>query len=142
MINKNRVLEVATKKAKEMGCFIVDVKVSSNNLITILFDHKKGVFLNDCMLMSKFIEENFDREVEDYELSVSSPGAFSPFLVDQQYKKNIGNEVLLKLNDGQVFSGVLKEFGKKIVIKKNKNKNFIELKRNEIKEIKRKIKWK
>ena len=45
------------------------------------------------MSVSRNIEHNLDREKEDFELSVSSPGLDQPFVVPQQYLKNIGRKI-------------------------------------------------
>ena len=58
--------------------------------------------------MSKFIESNLDRDVEDYELEVGSAGIGQPFKVRQQYENNVGGEVEAVLNDGKKTSGILK----------------------------------
>ena len=57
MILKEEIRLVANKKALEMGCYIVDLKVSTNNQITIFFDKKEGILIDDCSELSKYIEE-------------------------------------------------------------------------------------
>ena len=64
----------------------VDVKVNTANVITVFFDRMEGVQVEHCLLISKYIEEYFDREVEDYELTVCSAGLDNPFMVDEQYQ--------------------------------------------------------
>ena len=87
MILKEEIRLVANKKALEMGCYIVDLKVSTNNQITIFFDKKEGILIDDCSELSKYIEENFDRDIEDYELTVCSAGLESPFWLKSNMKK-------------------------------------------------------
>ena len=119
MILKEEIRLVANKKALEMGCYIVDLKVSTNNQITIFFDKKEGILIDDCSELSKYIEENFDRDIEDYELTVCSAGLESPFLVKEQYEKNIGKEVKVLMNNGQSVEGILLEHEDGVVIEKN-----------------------
>ena len=149
MILKEEIRLVANKKALEMGCYIVDLKVSTNNQITIFFDKKEGILIDDCSELSKYIEENFDRDIEDYELTVCSAGLESPFLVKEQYEKNIGKKVKVLMNNGQSVEGILLEHEDGVVIEKNnkikKNtfmKSEMAISANEIKEVKLKINYK
>ena len=149
MILKEEIRLVANKKALEMGCYIVDLKVSTNNQITIFFDKKEGILIDDCSELSKYIEENFDRDIEDYELTVCSAGLESPFLVKEQYEKNIGKKVKVLMNNGKSVEGILLEHENGVVIEKynkiKKNtftKSEMAISANEIKEVKLKINYK
>ena len=66
-----------------------------------------GVWIEDCVQLSKHIEANLDREVEDYELEVGSAGIGQPFKVLQQYVNHIGKEVEVLACDGKKYRGVL-----------------------------------
>ena len=59
------------------------------------------------MALSRFVEGNLDREKEDFELQVSSPGATESFKVLEQYKKYIGTKVTVKTTEGAKHEGVL-----------------------------------
>jgi ribosome maturation factor RimP len=59
--------------------------------------------------VNRYIESQFDRETEDYELEVSSAGLTEPFKVKKQYEKNIGNEVETLTKAGKKITGVLVE---------------------------------
>jgi len=145
MISKEQIIDLANTKSRKMKCFLVDVKVSTSNDITIFFDNLKGVNMNDCLEMSKFIEQSLDREIEDYNLSVSSPGAFSPFLVEEQFLKNIDKPVSVKLINGLKYSGLMKAYNENldIELKEKKGlKKIISIKKQELKEVKRKINFK
>tara|TARA_B100000902_G_scaffold398246_1_gene464374 strand:+ start:1925 stop:2245 length:321 start_codon:yes stop_codon:yes gene_type:complete len=106
MILKEEISNIAKVKAKELEGYIVDVTVSSNNDIVVYFDRKEGVKIDQCVLISKYINENFDREIEDYALTVCSPGLSNPFKVKDQYINNQGKEVTVKkmmANEFQAF---------------------------------------
>ena len=109
MLLKDNIKEVATKKANEINGFIVDVNVSANNSIEVLFDKENGVHIDDCLSISRYIHSEFDRDVEDYSLTVCSPGLTNAFKVKEQYLKNKGKEVIIKKNDGKRISGILKD---------------------------------
>lgn len=137
MIHISNIKEIAYAKVKEMNCYLVDIKVSKNNDIKVTFDRKDGISLDDCVSLTKYIEEKLDREIEDFSLSVSSPGIYSPFIVPNQFFKNYNNKVDILMNSGQTFQGILQEFDSKtetihLKSKKNQKNNF---KLSEIKKI-------
>lgn len=109
MMEKSDIYQLVNEYLKDTDCFIVDIRVSSTGKITVLFDKKTGgLMVEDCVKLSKYIESKFDREQEDYELQVSSPGLEMPFLVHEQYLKNQGRQVEVTDNEGLKYSGVLK----------------------------------
>jgi len=107
MISASLIRELAEKKLQENESFLVDVTVSASNKIRIAIDNFKGLAIDECVSMSRWIENQLDREVEDFELEVSSPGMDQPFKVFRQYVKSIGREVEVKLIDGQKVEGKL-----------------------------------
>ncbi len=107
MIDKKKLTEVIEDAIKGTDIFLVDVKVSSDNNITVEIDSKNGLDIATCADLTRKIEAEFDREVEDYELEVGSAGLTSPFKVKQQYEKNIGNDVDVVTRDGRKLTGRL-----------------------------------
>ena len=90
--------------------FSVMVKVYPGNRVVVEIDgDDKGVSIDDCVVLTKYIESKLDRDVEDYELEVGSSGIGQPFKILRQYKKNIGNEVEVQTIKGEKISGILKE---------------------------------
>ena len=71
-------------------------------------DHAEGVWIEDCVELSRFIESKLNREEEDFELEVGSAGIGQPFKVLQQYKNHVGKEVETLMKDGRKMTGVLK----------------------------------
>ena len=151
MLLKEEIKKVATEKAIEINGFVVDVNITSNNIITVFFDKNNGVLVDDCLLISKYIQEKFDKDVEDYELTVCSPGLTNPFKVKEQYIKNKGKEVSVKTNDGKRKTGILKDFDTELVLevlkkKKGSHKDYllqdVVIPFEEIKETKLKINFK
>jgi ribosome maturation factor RimP len=101
MIEKQTIVKLAQQRIDELnnGTFLVDVNVSAGNKIMVEIDNVSGgVSINDCVSVSRNIEHNLDREAQDFELEVSSPGLTKPFKVMQQYQKNIGKEVKVVLS--------------------------------------------
>ena len=151
MILKEEISKIAKVKAKELEGYIVDVTVSSSNDIVVYFDRKEGVKIGQCVSISKYINENFDREIEDYALTVCSPGLSNPFKVKDQYINNQGKEVIVKKNDGKRISGILKKYDKQLTLEVKKKKkgskadyiiNDIIIPFEQIKETKLKINFK
>ena len=108
MIDKNKVKELVTEWLDGKEYFLVDASVDEQNKITVEIDHKDGVWIEDCCELSKFIEEHFDRDIEDFELEVGSAGIGQPFKVLQQYINSIGYDVELLTIEGKKMEGCLK----------------------------------
>ena len=84
-------------------------------------------------------------------MTVCSPGLTSPFKIKEQYQINQGREVVVKKNDGKIFSGILKDYENQLTLavrkkeKGSKSKYInsdIDIPFDEIKETRLKIKFK
>lgn len=92
------------------GCFLVDVKVSADNDVTLAIESEEGtVVMEDCIAIDKAFHEIWDQDIEDYALTVTSAGLDQPFKVLRQYRKFIGKEVEVVLNKGGKIKGILSE---------------------------------
>lgn len=109
MILKTTINQIVENYLDNTDYYLVDVKVTPDNKISVEIDSFDGVSLEFCAELNRHIESQFDREVEDFELEVSSAGLTEPFKVLKQYEKNIGNEVETLTKGGKKLSGVLKE---------------------------------
>lgn len=92
--------------AKE-GFFVVGVSVSRDNSIVVEIDNQDAMSIEECELLTRHIESKLDRDEEDYELEVGSPGLTSPFKVKEQYYKYEGSEVEVLGKDGKKYRGIL-----------------------------------
>jgi ribosome maturation factor RimP len=108
MIDKTVVKQLVEEWLEGKDYFLVDIEISSDNRIVVEIDHADGVWIEDCVALSRFIEERLDREVEDYELEVGSAGLGQPFKVPQQYINFTGKEVEVLDADGKKYKGLLK----------------------------------
>jgi ribosome maturation factor RimP len=148
MITESTVRSLVEEKLEGTDLFIVSVRVIPTNRIRVYIDALEGLDVRDCVSVSRHIEGNLDREVEDYELEVSSPGLTEPYQHPLQYKKNLGREVKVSTNDGRNLKGKLTEFdGDNITIEPEKKKKKedvgpITLPLTEIKEAKTVISFK
>ncbi len=84
------------------------IEISPDNRIVVEIDHADGVWIEDCVALSRYIEERLSRDEEDYELEVGSAGLGQPFKVPQQYINFIGKEVEVLDADGIKVKGILK----------------------------------
>ena len=108
MIDKNVVRKLVEEWLTDKEYFLVDVEVSPDDRIVVEIDHADGVWIEDCVQLSRFIEDHLSREEEDYELEVGSAGLGQPFKVPQQYMIFVGKEVEVLDADGKKHKGVLK----------------------------------
>ena len=109
MIDRSIVSGIVNEWLEDKEYFLVDVTVSSDDKIVVEIDHAEGVWIDDCVELSRFIESKLDREEEDYELEVGSAGIGQPFKVLQQYLIHIGKEVEVLTKEGKKLEGVLKD---------------------------------
>jgi len=108
MIEKQNIESLVKEAIKRTTLFIVAVKVSSSNRITVLADKNEGITIEECASIHRYIENGLDRDVEDFELQVSSPGLDAPFVVFEQYMKNEGRKVEVTDVEGSRYTGNLK----------------------------------
>ena len=108
MIDKNVVEKLVNQWLEDKDYFLVDIEISRDDKIVVEIDHADGVWIEDCVQLSRFIEDNLSRDEEDYELEVGSAGLGQPFKVKQQYINFIGKEVEVLDADGKKLKGVLK----------------------------------
>jgi ribosome maturation factor RimP len=87
--------------------FLVDLKFSAADDITVILDGDNGVTLQDCLDASRAIEFNMDREEHDFSLQVMSAGLSEPLESPRQFRKNMGRELDILLNDSEKITGEL-----------------------------------
>jgi ribosome maturation factor RimP len=107
MIKKAYIEEILQPALDEKGGFLVSLSVDKQNRIIAKVDSIDGFTIADCVDLSRAIEGNLDREEEDFELEVSTPGLNAEFKVWEQYKKNEGRKVDILQNDGEKIKGIL-----------------------------------
>ena len=148
MITKEQITQLANEALDSTDRFVVDITVSKSNVIFVYIDADTSVTIDHCVELSRFIESRLDREIEDYELSVSSAGIDYPLLVNRQFKKYVEKDLEILHNDGvkkiykllsyneekiEVQEAIIKVLGK---LKKTKYAETVVLSLSDIKEIK------
>ena len=108
MIDKNRIEKLVKEFINGTRAISCCCKGKQCKQDTVLADKNEGITIDECAGLHRHIEKNLDREVEDFELQVSSPGLEMPFGVIEQYYKNEGRKVEVIDNEGAKFTGKLK----------------------------------
>lgn len=107
MIDAAHVREIAEAQMEGTDLFVVEVRVTPANEIVVTVDSDTQVGIDRCVELSRSIEEAFDRDQEDFELTVMSAGIGQPLKYLRQYRKLIGSPVEVVLKDGGKIIGKL-----------------------------------
>lgn len=109
MIDKKIIEDIVTERIADSDLFLVEVKIDTQNNITVTLDCPEGISVDTCVFMSQYIESQLDREKEDFALEVSSPGIGQPLKVLPQYKKILNSTVEVLLSNGIKLNGILRD---------------------------------
>lgn len=152
MLKTEEIEKLVNDKLSGTDKFLVEIKISPQNSISVYIDSDSKLSIKDCVEVSRCIESHYDRDVIDYQLNVSSPGVDKAFTSLRQYKKHLNKEVKILLNDGKKLKGILIEIEnnylkiKPVVSKKEKKKGIspetIKISFDEIKKTKSVISFK
>jgi len=130
MIDKEIVLKVIEAELEGSDLFCVDLKIGKDNKISVFIDGDNGVTIKNCIDLSRKIEGNLDREVEDFELSVFSAGVGEALKLVRQYIKNIGRNIsITTLDDKKVEGELVFADENKLIVRqtpKRKKDNLVE----------------
>ena len=107
MLSEQDIRKILEENPEFEKYFVVSVKVTGDNKIMIKADTDSGITIDQCGEISTKLEEILDRDAEDFELEVSSPGLTEPLKIPRQYIKNIGKSVDIVFTDGEKISGVI-----------------------------------
>jgi ribosome maturation factor RimP len=98
MAFKDKVNDLLTEALLDKpSIFLIDFTINDSFKISVNLDGDNGVALQDCIDVSRAIENNLDREEQDFSLEVASVGVGSPLKLVRQYKKNVGRTLIVKL---------------------------------------------
>ncbi len=126
-MNVSEIIDAVGGEIVARGCFLVDVSVSKDNDIVLTIESEKGkIELDDCVSLSRYFETKFDRETEDYSLTVSSAGLDQPFKVLKQYVKAIGTKVEVQLKGGKKLVALLEAADEESITLKYSAKEAVE----------------
>lgn len=107
MLKLEEVREVVKSEVQARGLFLVDLALDNQGRIDVDVDSEKGVTIKECMDLNRALEAALDREKEDFELTVASPGLGQPLKVVEQYLKNVGKKLDVVTLSGEKITGIL-----------------------------------
>ena len=112
MKQKEELEKAAAGYVEGKDLFVVGIKFSADNDIDITIESDdRDVTLDDCVEMSRYIEERLDRDVEDFSLTVGSAGLTAPFKLPRQYRKVVGSQIEVTFPDGHRQKALLESAG-------------------------------
>ncbi len=126
MLQKQRIEELIAEAIAGTDIFLVELKVTPDNKITVYLDNSTRITIGECAKVNRFLEDRLDRNVEDYELTVSSPGLDEPFRHILQYKKRIGSQVAVVTREGRKIVGKLDSVNENGIVIEQKAKEKVE----------------
>ena len=103
----NSLVDAALQEREDL--FLTSLSISDSNKIMVIIDGDNGVNIKDCIDMSRSIDNNLDREEQDFEIEVASYGALTPFNLPRQFSKNLGRNVEVKKTNGEKFEATIAE---------------------------------
>ena len=126
-MNVSEIKDALQSELVARGCFLVDVSVSKDNDIVVTIESEEGkIELDDCVALSRYFETQFDRETEDYSLTMTSAGLDQPFKVFKQYQKAVGTKVEVQLKGGKKMVALLEAADEESVTLKYSVKEAVE----------------
>ena len=131
VINKymkiSEIIDAIDSEIVARGLYIIEVTVSKDNDVEVTIESEEGkVELEDCVAISRFFETKFDREAEDYSLTVTSAGLDQPFKVLKQFVKALGKKVEVQLKGGKKMVAVLEAADEESITLKYSQKEAVE----------------
>jgi len=133
MIDVAGIKKIVGEKLAGTDMFLVDIRQTPANEIEVLIDSDSVVGIDACVTLSRALNAAFDRDEEDFELTVASWGVGQPLKLLRQYKKIIGREVEVVLKDGGKLKGILTgadeesitvEYGQMVAVEGKKRKEL------------------
>lgn len=126
MITLEQVKKLTEEKLEGTTNFVVDISIKPGNKIIILLDNDNGVSIGDCVAMSRHVEFSLDRETEDFELNVMSPGLTEPLKILRQYEKYIDKDVDVVTKENKKLTGKLLSANNEGIVLETQTKEKVE----------------
>ncbi len=107
MIDAQYIKQTAENLLDSDSLFIVEANVSPALDIEVLLDSDDSVSVDDCVRLSRALEDVLEKDNEDFSLTVCSAGIGQPLKMLRQYLKLIGRPVEVMLACGGKILGTL-----------------------------------
>lgn len=111
MITAQQIQDLVDNYCAGTAIFLVETVIRPTNKITVYIDGDHRVTVEECRRLNRFLEEELDRDLQDFDLTVSSAGTDRPLRLLRQYTKNIGNDLKVTLMSGTILTGTLIAIG-------------------------------
>lgn len=130
-----KIRALAEEKLQGTDLFVIDVTCSPTNDVEVLVDSDSSVAIEDCVTLSRAIEDSLDRDQEDFSLTVASAGIGQPLRMLRQYRKLIGRPVEVVLLNGVKLLAELRDatqdsitvaYEEKVAVEGKKRKQLVE----------------
>lgn len=102
-----KVREIVETKLEGTDMFVVECVCSPSNEIMLTLDSDTRVTIDACAELSRAVNEAFDRDEEDFSLTVASAGIGEPLKLVRQYLKIVGSPIEVLLTSGIKLLGTL-----------------------------------
>lgn len=116
---------------KELNdCYLVDLHISGDLKIDIFVDSDSGMTIDKCGKINRSLNTLLMEKLPmdtNFGIEVSSPGIGKP-LINRQYKKNIGRNLHVRTQGGEIVEGILGEVNENGIVMDIKVKKEIEKK--------------
>ncbi|BAO55122.1 ribosome assembly cofactor RimP [Nonlabens marinus] len=110
---EKRVVELLDAAFEERpDLFLIDLDISTGNVIKVIVDGDQDVKVSDCIFVSRAVEHQLDREEQDFSLEVTSAGVGKPLKNYRQFVKNIGRTLEITDREKTKETGVLESADK------------------------------
>ena len=132
----NKINEIVS--ATEMELVEVNIQSKTNPIIEIIIFKKEGVSLDDSTQISRAVESEINLDEyfpNNYNLEVASPGLDRKLTTLDDYRRNLGNKIEIKLyskvNNQKDYVGTLEDYDEEKIYLKVED-NVLEIETNNI----------
>ena len=132
MIDCSKIVEIAEQLLAESDMFVVECTCNNANEVELIIDSDTSVAIDVCVDLSRAINEQFDRDVEDFSLMVASAGIGTELQNIRQYRKLIGSSVEVLLLNGIKILAQLDEVTDQGITISYKEKQAVEGKKRKV----------
>ncbi len=99
--------------------FLVELNISPEKNVLVTVDGYRPVPLSECMRITREVENQVSRDIDDYALTVSTFDITKWFEDNRQFHKNVGHRIKVKTAEGEK-EGTLQQITDKGIVLENK----------------------
>lgn len=138
-MDTKKITAAAERKLEGTDMFVVECTCTAGNEICLTIDSDTSVGIDACVELSRAVEAEFDRDAEDFSLTVMSAGIGSELRSLRQYRKLAGNSVEVVLTNGMKIlakldrvddEGITLSYEEKQAIEGKKKKQLVKVTRS------------